>query len=195
MRKNMLLNFIKDVKLNYFLVITILSCLLYCNNHNGNEKHIVLFLDSKNSNYTDERFLIDSINIEYGDSVSMFFNTGGDTTLRVFHEYKNGLYEIRERFNEIPDREYLGIDTILSFSKLDTTFIYHSAFDFIPLVFYYSFADCKYEISKEKNVYKTIKTSLLDTTYKEIFFYDKDYHIYKFINTYKDNYCVYIKKE
>ncbi len=104
---------------------------------------------------------------------------------------------IRERFNEIPAaaREYLGMDTILSFYKSDTTFVYHSAFDFILLVFYYSYADCQYKILKEKNAYKSIKTSLIDTTYREIFYYDKDYYIYKFINTYKDNYCVYVKKE
>ena len=191
----MLKNSTKDMKSKFLLIITSISLLFCCNKNNNYEKHVTLLLDTIDSNYSDERFLIDSINIEFTDSISVFFNTGDYTNLRVFYKHKNGMYEIRERFNEKPDSEYLGIDTILTFYKSDTTFIYHSAFDFIPLVFYYSFADCKYEMLKENDTYKTIKQSLIDTTYREIYYYDKYYNIYKYINTWKDNNCVYVKKE
>ena len=180
------------MKFNFFLVIIAISFLFCCNKNNVKEKHVTLLLDIKNSQCNDDRFLIDSINIEYSDSLRMFFSTGDYKHLKVFHKGKNGIYEIRKRFNE--EIECFGTDTILTFYKSDTIFLYHSAFNFVPIVFYYGFADCKYELLKENDTYKTIKQSLIDTTYKEIFFYDKDYKIYKFINTWKDNECVYVKK-
>lgn len=57
-----------------------------------------------------------------------------------------------------------------------------------------SLFDSQYNIAKEGNNYKSIKQSLIDTTYKEIIFYDKDYRIYKYINTWKGEKCVYMKK-
>jgi hypothetical protein len=182
------------VKINFLISIIILSFLFCCNRNNVIENNVTLFLDTKDSQFSDEHFLIDSIRIEHNDSLRIIFYTGSYQDTRTYHKKANGLYEIRPRFNEIPEENF-GTDTILTFSKSDTIFLFHSEFDFIPFVFYYGFANCEYKILKENGIYKSTKKSLIDTTYKEIFFYDKDYNICKYINTWKDNESVYIKKE
>lgn len=181
------------MKLKFFLLIAISSFLLHCNKNDANEKHITLFLDTNNSRWIDEHFLIDSIKIEHDDSLKIIFYTGDYQYFRSYYKSINGIYEIRERFDE--EMKYFGVDTILTLYKSDTTFIFHSEFDFIPIVFYYAFTDSKYSIISKNDIYKSIKQSLVDTTYKEIFFYDEDYNIYKFINTWQDNECVYVKKK
>jgi hypothetical protein len=91
-----------------------------------------------------------------------------------------------------PFTDYLGIDTILTFAQKDTTFIYKSKRDDAIVLFVdLSLFDSKYTISKDGNNYKTVKQSLADSTYKEIIFYDKNYRIYKFINTWQGYECVY----
>jgi hypothetical protein len=182
------------MKMKSFLIAFTFLLLFGCSPQNNDKKHLALLLDFNNSQYTEVRFVIDSINVKYDDSITIVFYAGGYQHERVYHKNENSLiYEIRERWNE--EMKCFGIDTILTFSKSDTTFVYNSAYNFVPVVFLYAFADCRYTIAKEDNVYKTIKQSLVDTTYKEIFFYDKDYNIYKFVNTWKNNKCVYVKKE
>ncbi|MDR3046361.1 MAG: hypothetical protein LBU51_01950 [Bacteroidales bacterium] len=180
------------MNMRHFFIITVVLLLFSCSKQNDN-RCLTLLLDPKSSEYTDDRFLIDSINVIYDDSLKIIRHTGDYQFESRFHQDENGIYEIRERCNE--ELDCFGTDTILTFYKSDTTFIYHSAYKFIPLVFFYTLADCKYEIISIDNNYKTIKQSIIDTTYKEIFFYDKNYHIYKYVNTWKDNKCVYIKKE
>jgi hypothetical protein len=176
-----------------FVLIIVVSLLSFCcNKQNDNYKRVTLFLDFKNSQYTDNRFLIDSINVEYNDSIKIIRYTGDYQFESIYYKNKNGIYESRKRCNE--ELECFGTDTILTFYKSDTTFIYNSAYEFISLVFYYTLADCKYDIIKENDIYKTIKQSLIDTTYREKFFYDENYNIYKYINTWKENECVYVKK-
>jgi hypothetical protein len=186
---------IKVMKMKFFLVLTVLPLLFFgtCNKQNNNNRLVTLCLDTNNSQYTDDRFLIDSINVEYNDSIKIIRYNGDYQFESIYHKIKDGIYEIRERCNE--ESECFGTDTILTFYKLDTTFIYNSAYIFIPMVFFYTLADCKYDIIKEENGYKTTKQSLIDTTYKEVYYYDDSYNIHKYINTWKDNKCVYVKKE
>jgi hypothetical protein len=183
----------KAMRLKFFLIIFALLSLFCCNKQNNDERRLTLRLDFKNSEYADDRFVIDSINVEYDDSIKIIFYTGDYQYARIYHQNENSIYEIRERCNE--EIECFGTDTILTFSKSDTTFVYKSAYDFIPIVFLYAFADCIYTIKHEGNEYMTIKQSIIDTTYKEIFFYDKEYNIYKFVNTWENNRCVYVKRE
>jgi hypothetical protein len=176
-----------------FFIFAIFSLLFSCTNQNDGYKHITLLLEPQNSQYTDNRFLMDSINVENGDSFKITRYNGDYQFKSIYHRKENGLYEIRKRCNE--ELECFGTDTILTFYKSDTSFIYNSAYIFIPIVFLYTFADCKYDIIKEKDVYKTVKQSLVDTTYKEIYYYDQDFNIYKYINTWKDNRCVYLRND
>ncbi|GHT00795.1 hypothetical protein FACS189421_13230 [Bacteroidia bacterium] len=117
------------------------------------------------------------------------------------HYYQNVYFNREDNFFEkryvtnLPE-DIFEVDTILSFSKKDTTFIYKSnRDDFIVTLIDLSLFNSHYIIQGENNNYTLIKQSLVDSTYKEIFFYDKNYHIYKYVNTWKDNKCVYVKKE
>jgi hypothetical protein len=192
MQKIMLGEIIDIMKRRSFSIV-IIFLLFSCCKPKVSSTDITLFLDTIESQYTDDRFLIDSICIEYRDSMSITRYTGDYQFKSQYYKKADGIYEVRERWKE--GFEYLGIDTILTFCKSDTTFIYNSAYDFISIVFQYTLADAKYSILKENDTYKTIKQSLIDTTYTETFFYVDKFNIYKFINTWQDNKCVYVKRE
>jgi len=170
----------------FILLMTLISC------HNDNNKSITLILDSSVSEYTDERFLIDSIQIVYGDSIKILRYTGDYIYESNFYKYDDKIFELRERCNE--ESECFGMDTILTFSKSDTTFIYKSSYDFISIVFQYTLADNIYSIMKEGNMFVTTKQSLVDSTYTERFYYDNSFNINKFANTYQGNTCIYSVK-
>ena len=181
------------MKRRFFSITIIILLLFSCCKPKVSSTDITLFLDTIESQYTDDRFLIDRIYIEYSDSMSITRYTGDYQFKSQYYKKADGIYEVRERWKE--GFEYLGIDTILTFCKFDTTFIYNSAYDFIPIVFQYTLADAKYNIVKESGTYKTVKQSLIDTTYTETYFYDDNFNIYKFINTWQDNKCVYAKRK
>ena len=176
----------------FLLIIALYSC----KNH---EKTVILSYDEKLSTIYDKSLIRDSIIIHYytNDSILLLKYSNGDYKQSLYFRMDDVFFEKRTSVTEVG--EFVGIDSILTFSKKDTIFEYKSARRFIPLLQDYSYADCIYTIKHEGNEYRTIKQSTLqqstfDTTYKEIFFYDKDYNIYKYINTWKDNECVYVKK-
>jgi hypothetical protein len=106
----------------------------------------------------------------------------------------NDFYEERHIVN-YPEQIF-EIDTILTFSHKDTAFLYHSnRDDFIVTLVDLSLFNSKYTILQDRKGYRTIKQSLVDTTYTEIFYYDQNYDIYKFVNTWRDNKCIYVRKE
>lgn len=185
---------IYKIKIFFFLMITVFFS---CKNRNNTIK---LYFDEKLSTVYEKSLIRDSIIIHYysNDSILLLKYSNGDYKQILFFNLDDVFFERRRRVTEIG--EFIGIDSILTFSKKDTVFEYKSARRFIPLVQDYSYANCIYTIKQAGNKYMTIKQStlqqsILDTTYKEIFFYDKNYNIYKFINTWKDNECVYVKKE
>lgn len=186
----MLVEIIKIMRLIFFPVV-ILS-LFSCNKSNIGHTDITLVLDKKESQYNDERFLIDSIFIEYNDSIKITRYTGNYQFQSIYHKKENGIYEIRERCNE--ELECFGADTILTFYKSDTTFIYDSAYDFMSTVFQYTLGNSKYNFKHTGNIYETVKQSLIDTTYTETFLYDDNFIINKFINTWQENRCVYVRE-
>ena len=181
----------KAIILKYFffmLIIAFYSC-------KNLDKTIVLNFDSDLSAVYEKKLIRDSIVIYYYSNDSMlllkYFN--GDYKQSQYFKKDNDFYERRISVTE--NREFRGIDSILTFSKKDTVFKYNSARSFLITVLDYSYADCIYNIIHERNEYMTIKQSAIDTTYKEIFFYDKNYNIFKYINTWKDNQCVYVRKK
>ena len=173
--------------------MTILFC--SCNKQNDKFSKTILSFDSTISHVQEKSLIRDSIVIQYynNDSILLLKYSNGDYKRSHFFYMNDVFLERRRRTTEVG--EFLGIDSILTFSKKDTIFEYKSARRFIPIVQDYGYADGIYTIQHEGNEYKTIKQSVIDTTYKEIFFYDKDYNIYKYVNTWKGNKCVYIKKK
>ena len=160
------------------------------NESSDNNSETTLLLDKINSTIISPQFAMDKITITYKDSIYLkrFYNPIFESTL---FKVENNVFEARQIRNW--NYDLLGIDSILTLSLKDTTFIYHSTFDFPVLVPQLSLADCKYIIQKNGHHNMTIKQSLLDTTFTEIFYYDNDFNIYKYVNTYKENKCIYIK--
>lgn len=175
--------------MKYNILFVILLLIFISCSKNELKKSITLVLDVNESTYTDERFLIDSIKVVYSDSIYIQRYTGDYTYGSVFYKSKDKVFEMRERCDE--ESECFGFDTILTFSKSDTTFMYKSAYDFISIVFQYTLANSKYSIYKEGNMFVTTKQSLVDSTYTEKYYYDEFFLISKFVNTYKDNICIY----
>jgi hypothetical protein len=161
----------------------------------------ILFYDSDSSKLTDIEFKYDSLVVERisKDSMTITRYLGGEGY--YYHSnfsLKNDVfYENRIVPQLIIEGETeTKVIFIPTFSLKDTIFNYTPEDDFTSVfVMDLSFDKCIYQIEKKNNKVLTIKKSLVDTTYKEIFFYDKDYNIYKYINTWQNNKCVYVKKE
>jgi len=179
--------------MKYFALLIFIITMLSCGNNHSKKKYVLMF-ESDQSVVEENRLIFDSLLMScFKDSI-VFLKCSNDKCFEsLFVKNENGFFEVRDRYSDIG--EYLGTDTILTFSKKDTTFTYKSAYEFVPIVLSLSYADCVYKIRRTENNYITIKQSLIDTTYREIFFYDKEYNIYKFINTWKDNQCVYVKEK
>jgi len=175
----------------------LMFALYSCKNH---DKIVRLDFDTNLSTVYEKSLIRDSIVIHYysNDSILLLKYSNGVYKQSLYFNKNDDFFEKRISVTEVGN--FVGIDSILTFSKNDTVFEYKSARRFIPLIQDYSYANCIYTIKHKGSEYITIKQSTLqqstlDTTYKEIFFYDKDYNIYKFINTWKDNECVYVKKK
>jgi hypothetical protein len=54
-----------------------------------------------------------------------------------------------------------------------------------------SLGDARYKIEKRKNTYVSSRTSTIDSTYKEEYYYDSNFNITKFIVKYGGNICIY----
>jgi hypothetical protein len=160
-----------------------------------------LFYDSDSSKLIDIEFKYDSLFVERisKDSITITRYLGGEEY--YYHSnfsFKNDVfYENRIVPQLIIEGETeTKVIFIPTLSLKDTIFNYTPEDDFTSVfVMDLSFDKCIYQIEKKNSKVLTIKKSLVDTTYKEIFFYDKDYNIYKFVNTWKNNKCVYVKKE
>jgi len=178
-------------KLKYFFFMLVIM-FYSCKNH---DKTIVLNFDTELSTVHEKSLIRDSIVINYysDDSILLLKYSNGDFKQSYYFRMNNVFFERRISLTDIG--KFVRIDSILTFSKNDTVFEYKSAREFIPIVQVFSYADCVYTIKRENNIYMSIKQSVIDTTYKEIYFYDKNYNIYKYINTWKDNQCVYVRKK
>jgi hypothetical protein len=183
------------MNIKYFLLFAISLLILSCNRQSKKEVIDILVFDAINSS-VDAPFFRDSLVITYykADSILIKNYFKGNYYQNIYCNNENAFWE-RRFVSNLPENIF-EIDSILTFSKCDTSFFYKSRRDdFLVTLVDLALFDGKYTIQKEDNNYKTIKQSMTDTTYKEIFFYDKNYNIYKYINTWKENKCVYVKKE
>ena len=160
---------------------------------------IIFSYDSINSKLVDQKFKYDSllVNRIRKDSMTIIRYLGGEG----YHFYvmlslkNNSFYENRQ----IPQLVIKGetetyIVLIPTFMQKDTIFTYIPTDDFYAVfVNDLGFGKCSYQIKSNNEGFLTIKQSLIDTTYREIYCYDRHFNIYKYINTWKENKCVYIK--
>ena len=118
-----------------------------CNKQNNEFSKTVLSFDSTTSHVQEEKLIRDSIVINYysKDSIVFLKYSNGDYKQWRFFNMNNVFFERRQRYTEVG--KFLGIDSILTFSKTDTIFEYKSARRFVPLVQMYSYADCIYTIN------------------------------------------------
>ncbi|MDR0575279.1 MAG: hypothetical protein LBG96_14885 [Tannerella sp.] len=173
-------------------IISFIFLLQSCNRQIEKEITCALSFDPNNSS-VNKPFFRDSILITYykKDSILIKNYFNGTYYQNIYFNCGNKFFEKRY-VSDLPSQIF-EIDTVLTFAKEDTFLIYKSKRDdFIVTLIDLSLIDGRYIIQKDGNNYKTIKQSLIDTTYKEIFFYDKNYRIYKFVNTWKNNNSVYI---
>ncbi len=179
-----------------FIVFYIFLLIIGCNKRKNlnNAQEIILLLDSTESiiNNPKMRIDIDKIVFTYNDSIVMSRHYGESVLQSIFFKMDDNYYE--KRITRTMLGEYTGIDSILTLTQKDTSFVYYSGIEFFALVMQLTLSDCQYEISHHNQGYMTSKRSLYDTAYQEIFFYDKNYLIDKFVNTFKDNKYVYVKK-
>jgi hypothetical protein len=174
-----------------YILFVILFLLLSCNRQIDKEFTQVLSFDIHGSS-VNKPFFRDSLVITYykKDSILIKNYFNGNYYQNIYFNRDNNFFE--KRYVSNPPAQIFEVDTILTFAKKDTSLIYKSRRDdFVVTLIDLSLIDGQYIIQEDSNNYKTIKQSLIDTTYKEIFFYDKNYNIYKFVNTWKNNKCVY----
>lgn len=184
---------IKIIDKYSFLLLVVFS-FLSCSSKQKDFTYILLY-DIENSNM-EKPFFRDSILITYFDKDSILIKNyyNGNYFQNIYFKNEGDYFEKRFTAN-YPDQIF-EIDTIMTFADIDTTFIYYSHRDnFIVNLIDLSLFNSKYTILYDGKSYKTIKQSLIDTTYKEIYYYDRNYNIYKFVNAWKDNECVYIRKK
>jgi hypothetical protein len=157
--------------------------------------------DSIVSNLNEEKFKYDSLFIERirKDCLVIIRYLGGDGYHNIipFSNENDVFYEERQIPQMIIDGETeTSVIFIPTFLLKDTAFTYIPEDDFIyAFVPDLSYGKTKYEIRRNNDGFITFKQSLVDTTYTETFFYDDNFNIYKFINTWQDNKCVYVKRE
>ena len=181
----------------FILAILSITMLFSCEKQ---EKKIVLLLSPEESVIgLEEGYKLDSIIIRpyNGDTIVLLqYNINGIFGVNHFFEQNDVLFEIKPIFTvtEIPGK-IIGHDNIMTFARKDTTFIHRPKIRFFPGGMGHFDAECYYTIKQLKEGYVTIKQSAIDKTFRELYFYDNDYNVYKYILTLHYNMFVYNKKE
>ncbi len=139
------------LKTSFLFLCILLICT--CQKSSNRSYFCTLHLDQTLSSINQESFTYDSIVfVKYGnDSIIMEKCSNGKCFHLTFFNLNGDFFENRYRSNDIGD--FLGMDSILTFSKKDTAFNYKSAYDFIAIVQSYAYADCQYSIRKVDNDY------------------------------------------
>jgi len=179
----------------FFVFIIIIICFISCTNKTSN---IRLTVDTDNSIIAEPLFIYDSITIKNSpDSIIFIKYSNGRPYITRLFERKSEFYEIRKTFDFGLTEDSLPsfrIDTLITLSTKDTS--YNFKYGLITLtVFGLQFSSMYYDFTREGNMYKTFKRSMQDSTYTEILYYDKNYQINKFINTWRNNKIEYTKAE
>lgn len=155
------------------------------------KEQITLMIDFSESKIQDSRFAFDSVSFLYNDSINIYYYLSYRSFNQVLNATNDKVYEVINTYDEISD-ELIKQDTLLYFSLKDTAYTYLNENKRILTILDYRYASCKFYFKESENSWRmTIKQSLVDSTYKEIYFYDKNFRVNKFINTWQDNLCVY----
>jgi len=178
-----------------FKLLIILSILIFsCNKNEEKEVLYSLLFDAENSSIS-EPFFRDSILVVNREDSIIIKNYYGENHYQNIYLKCNSEFFEKRYVSNLPEH-FFGIDTIITFAQKDTSFVYKSKRDdFIVTLIDLSLFNSYYIIQRNGNNYMTIKQSCVDTTYKEMFYYDKDYNIYKFINTWNGDTIVYLTKK
>lgn len=169
---------------------------LFTGSCNKTKTYTIKYLQNKRESIINNPIVIfDSIVVMYTDSIQINRFLGKINHPLLLNIKNGNAYNYAFRYeNLIPASNMLiRVDTLLMFSNKDT--IYESLFHVrnIPVVRAFSDASCKITIQNSKNPGErmTIKQSLIDTTYEEIYYYNRVFFISKIINKWQDNICVY----
>lgn len=146
-------------------------------------------LDKSQSHISNDKFILDSIIIIYGDSIYLRKYNNGDYLMKIFYIHDNSIYERRLSCND--SGEDCKYDSILTFDQQDTIFEYKSLRELYLTTIDMSYGSSFYKITNIDNMCITEIQSMYDSTYKEIYYYDKNYNVIKIKNLFKDNICVY----
>jgi hypothetical protein len=141
----------------------------------------------------DSLFVYDSIVVEKRLDTITFakYSNNGRPFVNKLCKYDGDFYEIRELPELMGSVISMRTDTLITLSKKDTSVI--NPYERVYLaVWGLQYGSMNYKFTKESNIYKTVKQSLQDSTYFEIFYYNDKYQISKFINTWRNNKIVYI---
>jgi len=172
---------------------SILCFMLFACNYQKpqNFSSILLLYDSALSSINSRPYNMayDSVAFDYyGKDSIIFRKEWGHTSKRKYININNSYYEILEKYDMLDG--FQGIDTVKTFSLCDTVFSYNREGGTVLLIDFSRFS-CTYKITYDGNVRITEKQSLEDETYKEYFYYDGNFRIFKYVEKVSQNVCVY----
>ena len=182
----------KDIKIKPLLLsFSCFLALLYSCEQKGSER-VTLMLNQSESIIEDSRFVFDSITFVYSRDTIWKYRYWP----RRFFE--NPTIKIDDKFCEVINiRSYIDNtitrkDTMMMFTLRDTSYVYKIKNKSIATVLDLAYADCIFYFKKDESGNRmTLKQSLIESTYKEIYYYDENYRVFKYVNTYKGNVCIY----
>lgn len=195
---------VKIMKLHLALLSAVGIVILSCNSPDSSNiilGKITFSYDSINSKLVNQEFKYDSLFFDRigKDSMTITRYLGGKGYYfyTTFSLREHLFYENRLIPQVIMEEETeTSIILIPTFMQKDTVFTYIPEDDFFAIfVNDLGFDKCKYQIIKNNNGFVTIKQSLTDTTYCESYYYDQYFNVYQYINTWKDNRCVYVREK
>jgi len=164
------------------------------------KQNITLLLSKRESVINDKKIILDSIVINRSKKHILIrqYRGAGDYLEIKFIKINNGFSEIRKKFYGLIENktdkikaDLMPADTLPTFYKSDTIFTYKSNRNFYHSTMDLSLGDGEYKIEKTENTYISSKKSAIDSSFEELYYYDVNFNITKFIVKYRGNICVY----
>lgn len=177
-------------KLNkiFCLFIIVIIGFVSCTNKTYNVR---LAVDTENSMIVEPLFAYDSIIVKNSkDSIAFIKYSNGRPFITSLFKRDSDFYEIRKTQHLSLGADSLSIDTLITLSKRNISYDFERGLISLT-AFGLQYGSMHYEFTKESDMYKTLKRSFQDSTYTEVFYYDNNYRILKFVNTWRDNKIVY----
>lgn len=191
-RKNMTIMEIQlRNKAKQFIVLLIVLIASSCNNESNS-------ITLKPINRYSSKITYDKIQISYinKDSIKFvwIFNGAKWNRESYFKIKPKGVFEKTEIMTDIVSK--FKKEEILTFSKTDTNFIHRGSIYYPSVKGTWIFKrDCRYKIEKvNSSVSKTTITSMVDSSYKEIYYYNtKDFDIIRFEYHTSEHKYIYVR--